>query len=98
MLLFRTYVGHIPPGHSDCLKVWSRNYYAIINRYESTIASQFFGHTHYDEFEVFYDHNDLSKSCSAIKLYILITNTSNSTCKVFSNIIPYDIDLFLILS
>ncbi|KAK9736131.1 Calcineurin-like phosphoesterase [Popillia japonica] len=55
-------IGHIPPGHSDCLKVWSRNYYAIINRYESTIAAQFFGHTHYDEFEVFYDHHDISRS------------------------------------
>ncbi|KRT83262.1 hypothetical protein AMK59_3221, partial [Oryctes borbonicus] len=48
-------------GHSDCLKVWSRNYYAIINRYESSIAAQFFGHTHYDEFEVFYDHHDISR-------------------------------------
>lgn len=25
-------LGHIPPGHPDCLKVWSRNYYAIISR------------------------------------------------------------------
>ncbi|KAJ8940103.1 hypothetical protein NQ318_016019 [Aromia moschata] len=54
--------GHIPPGHSDCLKVWSRNYYAIVSRYESTITSQFFGHTHFDEFEVFYDHTDLSRA------------------------------------
>ncbi|XP_059050871.1 sphingomyelin phosphodiesterase isoform X1 [Achroia grisella] len=55
-------IGHIPPGHSDCLKVWSRNYYAIINRYESTITAQFFGHTHFDEFEVFYDPNDLGRA------------------------------------
>jgi len=48
-------LGHIPPGHSDCLKVWSHNYYRIVNRYESTIAGQFFGHTHFDEYEVFYD-------------------------------------------
>ncbi|GBP20693.1 Sphingomyelin phosphodiesterase [Eumeta japonica] len=57
-------IGHIPPGHSDCLKIWSRNYYAIINRYESTITAQFFGHTHYDEFEVFYDPHDLSRATS----------------------------------
>ncbi|XP_068626319.1 sphingomyelin phosphodiesterase [Battus philenor] len=57
-------IGHIPPGHSDCLKVWSRNYYAIINRYESTITAQFFGHTHFDEFEVFYDPNDLGRATS----------------------------------
>ncbi|KAK8388912.1 hypothetical protein O3P69_020698 [Scylla paramamosain] len=51
-------LGHIPPGHSDCLKVWSHNYYTIVNRYEATITAQFFGHTHYDEFELFYDEND----------------------------------------
>ncbi|XP_054266219.1 sphingomyelin phosphodiesterase-like isoform X1 [Macrosteles quadrilineatus] len=55
-------IGHIPPGHSDCLKVWSRNYYAIINRYESTVTAQFFGHTHYDEFELFYDNEDLGRA------------------------------------
>lgn len=56
--------GHIPPGHSDCIKVWSRNYYKIISRYESTITAQFFGHTHYDEFEVFYDPHDLGRATS----------------------------------
>ncbi|XP_057330103.1 sphingomyelin phosphodiesterase isoform X2 [Microplitis mediator] len=57
-------IGHIPPGHSDCLKIWSRNYYHIINRYESTIAAQFFGHTHYDEFQLFYDTADLGRALS----------------------------------
>ncbi|OAD57535.1 Sphingomyelin phosphodiesterase [Eufriesea mexicana] len=57
-------IGHIPPGHSDCLKVWSRNYYQIINRYESTITAQFFGHTHYDEFQLFYDVADLGRAVS----------------------------------
>lgn len=57
-------IGHIPPGHSDCLKVWSRNYYAIINRYESTVTAQFFGHTHFDEFEIFYDTEDYSRATS----------------------------------
>ncbi|XP_043467643.1 sphingomyelin phosphodiesterase isoform X2 [Leptopilina heterotoma] len=57
-------IGHIPPGHADCLKIWSRNYYHIINRYESTITAQFFGHTHFDEFEVFYDTTDLGRALS----------------------------------
>ncbi|XP_076061027.1 sphingomyelin phosphodiesterase-like isoform X3 [Oratosquilla oratoria] len=48
-------LGHIPPGHHDCLKVWSHNYYTIINRFENTITAQFFGHTHFDEYEIFYD-------------------------------------------
>lgn len=25
-------IGHIPPGYSDCARIWSRNYYTIINR------------------------------------------------------------------
>jgi sphingomyelin phosphodiesterase len=49
-------------GHPDCLKVWSRNYYKIISRYENTITAQFFGHTHYDEFEIFYDQLDMSRA------------------------------------
>ena len=30
-------LGHIPPGHSDCLKVWSHNYYRIVNRWDGTL-------------------------------------------------------------
>ncbi|XP_071804161.1 sphingomyelin phosphodiesterase-like [Asterias amurensis] len=48
-------LGHIPPGSGDCLPQWSWNYNQIINRYESTIRGQFFGHTHKDSFELFYD-------------------------------------------
>lgn len=30
-------------------------------RYENTVAGQFFGHTHVDEFEIFYDEETLSR-------------------------------------
>ena len=36
----------------------------ISYRYESTITAQFFGHTHYDEFELFYDVADLGRALS----------------------------------
>nr|XP_061801179.1 sphingomyelin phosphodiesterase-like [Nerophis lumbriciformis] len=52
-------IGHIPPGL--CLSSWSWNYYHIVNRYESTITGQFFGHTHYDEFQMFYDGETLTR-------------------------------------
>ncbi|XP_003465367.1 sphingomyelin phosphodiesterase [Cavia porcellus] len=55
-------IGHIPPGH--CLKSWSWNYYRIVSRYENTLAGQFFGHTHVDEFEIFYDEETLSRPLS----------------------------------
>ncbi|EHB06723.1 Sphingomyelin phosphodiesterase [Heterocephalus glaber] len=55
-------IGHIPPGH--CLKSWSWNYYRIVSRYENTLAGQFFGHTHVDEFEIFYDEETLNRPLS----------------------------------
>ncbi|CAM5073512.1 unnamed protein product [Natator depressus] len=55
-------IGHIPPAH--CMRSWSWNYYRIINRFEGTIAAQFFGHTHVDEFEMFYDEETLSRPVS----------------------------------
>lgn len=51
-------IGHIPPGHGDCMRIWSRNYHKIIKRYESTITGQFFGHTHGNEIQISYDDND----------------------------------------
>ncbi|KAI1300253.1 Sphingomyelin phosphodiesterase [Halotydeus destructor] len=55
-------IGHIPPGSNDCLQVWSRNYHRIVNRFEATIVAQFFGHTHNDEFELFYDEATLNST------------------------------------
>ncbi|XP_010777354.1 sphingomyelin phosphodiesterase [Notothenia coriiceps] len=52
-------IGHIPPGL--CLSSWSWNYYHILNRYENTISGQFFGHTHLDEFQMFYDESTMSR-------------------------------------
>lgn len=52
-------IGHIPPGL--CLSSWSWNYYHIVNRYENTITGQFFGHTHMDEFQMFYDEETMTR-------------------------------------
>ena len=46
-------IGHIDPR--SCLAGFIQNYYKIVNRYESTIVSQYFGHTHHDHLEMFYD-------------------------------------------
>ncbi|CAG7726515.1 unnamed protein product [Allacma fusca] len=47
-------LGHIPPNFEACLNVWSRNFYEIITRYNSVIAAQFYGHTHHDDFSLYY--------------------------------------------
>lgn len=36
----------------------------FFDRYETTITAQFFGHTHFDEFELFYDTENLGRAVS----------------------------------
>ncbi|KAF8368903.1 hypothetical protein PRIPAC_86732 [Pristionchus pacificus] len=59
-------LAHIPPGYSDCLEGWSRNYYRVVQRFSSVIRAQFFGHVHWDYFTVFYEdmHNVESEPVS----------------------------------
>ncbi|XP_070533264.1 sphingomyelin phosphodiesterase-like [Ptychodera flava] len=55
-------IGHNHP--SSCMKAFGWNYYKIVDRYESTITAQFFGHAHIDYFEVFYDEETLTRPTS----------------------------------
>ncbi|KHJ83360.1 hypothetical protein OESDEN_16943 [Oesophagostomum dentatum] len=51
-------VSHIPPGDNHCLKGWSFNFFEVVKRFENTIAQLFYGHTHNDHFQVYYDSAD----------------------------------------
>jgi len=57
-------LSHIPPGNGDCLGAWGREFSKIINRFEGTVAAQFYGHTHNDEFMIFYDEVETSRAVS----------------------------------
>lgn len=46
---------HMPPGRDECYFVWAREYRRIVDRFANIIAGQFNGHTHRDEFNVFYN-------------------------------------------
>ncbi|KAF9116533.1 hypothetical protein BGX27_001827 [Mortierella sp. AM989] len=48
-------ISHVGPSMTDCLQNWSALYYQVVQRYSPhVIAEQFFGHTHYDEFALYY--------------------------------------------
>ncbi|GMT31292.1 hypothetical protein PFISCL1PPCAC_22589, partial [Pristionchus fissidentatus] len=51
-------ISHIPAGDDYCLKGWAHNFYEVVNRFENTIAAQFYGHTHNDHFQVYYDDSN----------------------------------------
>jgi len=48
-------LSHIPTGSNDCMPGWARQYRRIIERFRNIVVNQFFGHTHNDEFFIFYD-------------------------------------------
>lgn len=47
-------VGHVPPNNDASAYVWNREYRKIVLRYTHVITGQFNGHTHLDEFNIFY--------------------------------------------
>ncbi|KAJ9086442.1 hypothetical protein DSO57_1004166 [Entomophthora muscae] len=62
--------GHIPPGSTDFYQHWSESYHRIIERYAHIISSQFFGHLHTDEFEVFYNSTTKNKDTAISTAYL----------------------------
>lgn len=77
-------IGHVDPV--GCFESWSKSYYEIVNRYESTITGQFFGHTHFDQFEMFYDLNNRTRPVSIAYVTGSITtyNNDNPNYRIYS--------------
>jgi hypothetical protein len=65
-------IAHIPP--KQCLASFSWNFNQIVNRYENTIAGQFYGHTHNDEIVINYDETDPQRPVSMVCQFCSIRN------------------------
>ncbi|KAK7044498.1 Metallo-dependent phosphatase-like protein [Favolaschia claudopus] len=83
-------IGHMPPGSQDAFSDQSNYYDQIIQRYHKTVAGQFFGHTHYDEFEIAYSDYENRAIDTAISVAwiapALTPRSGNPALKV------YDVD------
>lgn len=53
---------HIASGEGSCYSFWSREYRRVIARFYQIISAQFNGHSHVDEFNVFYDSNNVNNA------------------------------------
>ncbi|KAF9543678.1 hypothetical protein EC957_000533 [Mortierella hygrophila] len=52
-------MGHGAPYQTSCLDNWSDLYYQVVLRYSPhVIAEQFFGHSHVDDFAIYYEHGN----------------------------------------
>ncbi|KAA1479006.1 sphingomyelin phosphodiesterase [Dentipellis sp. KUC8613] len=83
-------IGHIPSGKADTAHDQSNYYDQIVQRYKDTIAAQFFGHSHKDQFEIAYsdwDNRNAQTADSILFIGPALTPTSgNPAFKL------YDID------
>jgi len=83
-------MGHMPLGKADAFHDQSQYYDQIIQRFDTTIAGTFFGHTHQDEFEIAYSTPATPSADTAVMVSFIapaLTPTSgNPTFRV------YDVD------
>ncbi|KAI0135272.1 sphingomyelin phosphodiesterase [Daldinia grandis] len=64
-------IGHMPMGSRDAFHDGSNYFDQIVRRYEGTIAAMFFGHTHFDEFELSYaDNSNKTHSNALVTSYV----------------------------
>lgn len=83
-------VGHMPMGNRDAFRDASNYFDQIVKRYEGVIAAMFFGHTHYDEFQLSYaDYDKRSHGNALITSYIAPSMTPMSGHPAFR---VYDVD------
>lgn len=59
-------LGHVPPGTSGCNKIYAREYRRIVERFWNTISAQFAGHSHNDEFNIFYSRDNPSQALNVL--------------------------------
>ncbi|KAI0316611.1 sphingomyelin phosphodiesterase [Amylostereum chailletii] len=82
--------GHIPSGKSDFPHDQSNYYDQIVQRYKNTIAAQFFGHSHKDEFEIAYsDWSNKNADTADSILFVAPALTPTSGNPAFK---VYDVD------
>ncbi|KAJ7153823.1 sphingomyelin phosphodiesterase [Mycena filopes] len=74
-------IGHIPLGKEDTLVDQSNYYDQILQRYRNTIAGQFFGHSHKDQFEIAYSNYSDQTAENAVSVALIgpaLTPTSGN--------------------
>ncbi|KAG6914420.1 hypothetical protein DXG01_000464 [Tephrocybe rancida] len=59
-------IGHMPPSRQDALSDQSNYFDQIVQRCKNTIAAQFYGHSHQDEFQIAYSNYDERIEANAV--------------------------------
>jgi len=78
-------IGHIPcSAASSIINDYCVQYIDIVNRFNETITGQFFGHTHKDEFVIFYDDNLNPTAVQLIAPSVTTFTNINPSFRIFA--------------
>jgi len=64
-------IAHMPPGRGDVMRDQSSYFDQVIQRYKNTIAGQFYGHTHADEFAIGYSNYSDQTAANAMSVAMI---------------------------
>lgn len=64
-------IAHMPPGRGDVMRDQSSYFDQVIQRYKNTIAGQFYGHTHADEFAIGYSNYSEQTAVNAMSVAMI---------------------------
>ncbi|CCM06931.1 uncharacterized protein FIBRA_09243 [Fibroporia radiculosa] len=64
-------IAHMPPGRGDVAHDQSSYFDQVIQRYKNTIAGQFYGHTHADEFAIGYSNYSDRSAATAMSIAMI---------------------------
>jgi len=70
-------IGHIPPANQFYLSECAKRYNAIADRFSHVIRGHFYGHTHYDEFQMVREYFNKEKTTAAIFVAPSLTTFPN---------------------
>ncbi|KAK2597359.1 hypothetical protein QQS21_006056 [Conoideocrella luteorostrata] len=83
-------IGHMPMGDVDAIRHTSRSFNQVVNRYSSTIAAMFFGHTHVDQIQLTYsDYEERTAANAKVTSYIAPSLTPSDGMPAFK---VYNVD------
>lgn len=81
-------ISHVPTNDMLCYVGWAREYRKIVEEFSDTIVAVFNGHTHEDEFNLYYSQRDPSKAHT-----VAFNGGSGTTFAFFnSNFKAYSVD------
>ncbi|KXN73627.1 sphingomyelin phosphodiesterase [Conidiobolus coronatus NRRL 28638] len=68
---------HVPPASADCFQKFSITWHKIVKAYSHLIVGQFYGHNHYDEFEIYYKEGVKSKDTAISNSFLAPSVTTH---------------------